>query len=225
MPNLVHVDIILLDIDGVLLPFGGTKNAEQYSDGRFHTTQGCIFPDCTMDALTSLLYRANNLFLDDKQKQCKHSTNSINDASSTSSCKLVLSSTWRARSDFIQDILDSFRVYATEKARSDPTVMKIWEPYLHSFFDITDPNFHSTRHAEIYSWVRNVHDIARNFIVRSWIALDDEDLVNVEGKMSQDAMDHSVFVKSSVGLTLEDVSLGIQLLERQHSILYSNVHR
>ncbi len=220
MPNLVLVDIIFLDIDGVLLPFGGT-NAEQSSEG-------CVFPDCTMDALTSLLHRANNLFLDDKPQQWQHSTNGIHDASSSPSCKLVLSSTWRARSDFIQDILDSFRVYATKKARSVPTVMQIWEPHLGSFFDITDPNFHSTRHDEIYSWLRQreqKQNQTSDFIVRSWIALDDEDLVSVEGKVSQDAMDHAVFIKSSVGLTLEDVSSGIQLLERQRSIFYSNVHR
>ena len=228
MPNLV--DIIFLDIDGVLLPFGGTTAAKQSS-----CTKGCIFPDCTMDALTTLLQRVNKLSLgDNKQKHCTKII--MDDAPTSSCCKLVLSSTWRARSNFIQDILDSFRAYANEKARLDPTVMQIWEPHLNSFFDITDPNLHSTRHDEIYNWLHqhqhpqnqsnnNGHDATRDFIVRSWIALDDEDLVNVEGRVSHDAKEHAVFIQSSVGLTLDDVSTAIQLLQRQHQKFYIKFHR
>lgn len=221
MPYLV--DIIFLDIDGVLLPFGGNVHAER------RYTQGCIFPDCTMDALTTLLQRANNI--------CRQGKRHDNDASSSSSsCKLVLSSTWRVRPDFIQDILSSFRAYTIEKSIKDPTIMSTWASHLDSFFDITDPNFHSTRHDEIYKWVQTnatttayTNNNARengkkDFIVRSWIALDDEDLVNVEGKVSNGATkDHAVLTKSSVGLTLDDVSLGIHLLERQCQLFYTEV--
>ena len=221
------VDIIFLDIDGVLLPFGGST-AEQSSDRRYRTTtQGCIFPDCTMDALTSLIVRAKNLSLGNDY----HAS-----SSSSCCCKIVLSSTWRARSDFIQDILDSFRAYATERARTDPTIMPIWESHLDSFFDITDPNLHSTRHDEIYHWVHtheqnlnqaniNAHNTTQDYIVRSWIALDDEDLVNVEGRVSQDAKDHAVLIQSSVGLTHKDVSFGMQLLEQQYQRFYSKGYR
>jgi hypothetical protein len=221
------VDIIFLDIDGVLLPFGGSTT-EQSSDRKCRTTQGCIFPDCTMDALTSLLDRANHISLGNDD----HAS-----PSSACCCKIVLSSTWRARSDFIQDILDSFRAYATEKARTDPTIMPVWESHLDSFFDITDPNLHSTRHDEIYHWVHtheqnlnqantnNAHNTTQDYIVRSWIALDDEDLVNVEGRVSQDAKDHAVLIQSSVGLTHKDVSFGMQLLEQQYQRFYSKGYR
>lgn len=224
------VDIIFLDIDGVLLPFGGTA-LEQSSNRKLNTTQGCIFPDCTMDALTSLLQRANNLSHEQHHPTKKREIDAS--SSSSSSCKIVLSSTWRARSNFIQEILDSFRAYATEKARTDPTVMEIWEPYLNSFFDITDPNFHSTRHDEIYNWLHqhqqnkaneNFRNTTQDFFVRSWIALDDEDLINVEGRVSHDAKDHAVSIKSSIGLTLGDVSLGIKLLGRQHRTFNSTVN-
>lgn len=220
------VDIIFLDIDGVILPFGGTAS-DQSSNRRLITAQGCIFPDCTMDALTSLLQRANNLSLEQHHPTKKREKDaSPSSSSSSSSCKLVLSSTWRARSNFIQEILDSFRAYATEKARTDPTVMEIWEPHLNSFFDITDPNIHSTRHDEIYNWLHQhqQNQTTQDFFVRSWIALDDEDLVHVEGRVLHDAKDHAVFIKSSVGLTYEDVSLGIQLLERQHRTFYSTAN-
>ncbi|KAL7544186.1 hypothetical protein ACHAWF_007565 [Thalassiosira exigua] len=46
------VDIIFLDIDGVLLPFGGVRDG-YIRDGSF--AEGCIFPNSAMDALTSLL--------------------------------------------------------------------------------------------------------------------------------------------------------------------------
>ena len=222
------VDVIFLDIDGVLLPFGGTR--DKYQNNK-PCTDGCLFPDCTMEALTTLMQCIRNL--------------SINN---NTSCEtviqgnpvLVLSSTWRARPEFIQDILLSFDVYAQNN--EDASILQTWKESkcLDSFFDITDPNYHSTRQDEIMKWVEeNVTNATKGkttnnnsqhttfssktakkeqCIVRSWIALDDEDLINVEGNVTQhsDVMkQHAVQTKSSVGLTLEDTEYGVQLIQKQ----------
>jgi hypothetical protein len=55
-----------------------------------------------------------------------------------------------------------------------------------------------------------------DFQVRSWIALDDEDLVNVEeGRKEKKAEKFAVKTESSIGLTLQDVAKGLKLLEDQ----------
>lgn len=231
MPQIIHppslVDVIFLDIDGVLLPFGGM------SIGYHHNEKSCIFPNCTMDALTKLMHDIYNI-----------SYNNNNTTTSTiqrGNPVLVLSSTWRARLQFIQDILSSFRAYVDSKsaavADDDEHLVKMWKEsssHLESFFDIVDPNYHSTRRDEIYKWVNehithtddtnnggkknnnNLRHQSQNFKVRSWIALDDEDLVNVEGiQHDDDTIKHAVQTKSSVGLTFEDAKLGLQLIEKQ----------
>lgn len=226
------VDVIFLDIDGVLLPFGGVRDTNYHKSDS--TADGCIFPDCTMDALTALLQQIQTISINTTATAIRGNP------------VLVLSSTWRARPEFIKDILSSFRAYyaatSTKKGLEDTT--STWEPHLQSFFDIVDPNYHATRHDEIYKWVNtyyatnatvrgkkqiifepqynstnnnnNNNGTNKKCIVRSWIALDDEDLVNLEGgRVSRDAMKHAVQTKSSVGLTLQDVRLGVRLLEKQ----------
>ena len=141
-----------------------------------------------MDALTKLMHDIYNI-----------SYNNNNTTTSTiqrGNPVLVLSSTWRARLQFIQDILSSFRVYVDSKSAAvadDEHLVKMWKEssHLDSFFDIVDPNYHSTRRDEIYKWVNEhmntdddnggkknnnlQHQKSQNFKVRSWIALDDED--------------------------------------------------
>ena len=152
---------------------------------------------------------------------------------------LVLSSTWRAQSHFIQDILASFRVYVEEKGEGDASTMIAWGDHLQAFFDICDPNFHSTRHDEIYKWVndnvvtqntmqhtsksKNKKNSKGQYTVRSWIALDDEDLVNVEGRVLEDAKKHALQTKSSVGLTLESVDFGVELIKMQIQEFHAGV--
>ena len=51
--------------------------------------------------------------------------------------------------------------------------------------------------------------------MRSWIALDDEDLVNVEATVSKDATNHAIQTKSSGGIASTDVDLGVRLAKRQ----------
>jgi hypothetical protein len=226
------VDIIFVDIDGVLLPFGDGSNAihEKYS-------KGCIFPDRIMDALTLLIKEMANLEFSVTNRSAKNRSAAHQHAAANTSIKgnpkLVLSSTWRARPDFIQDILSSFRSYSNNANASSK---EIWKTHLDSFFDITDPAYHSTRHEEIYNWVKSKTidrtkfvekfgtkgqqkkpastSVKQTFIIRSWIALDDEELVEVENAL-HGADKHAVKTTSSVGLTQTDVDLGMQLVKNQ----------
>lgn len=241
---MVLIDVIFLDIDGVLLPFGSAKKS--ISQDEDYKCDDCIFPNSTMDALTILLQKVGDISLTIKDKGNNQQIIRGNPV-------LVLSSTWRARQEFITDILDSFRGYVAfmqqkKNQQQQPEVQQIWRPHLDVFFDLVDPCHHATRHDEIFSWVRdnekgkqhrsNENDGSKkrkrrtpqeleciatmiDFRVRSWIALDDEDLVNVEeDRVENKAIPHAVKTESSVGLTSEDVDLGVSLLEDQMNAFY-----
>ncbi|KAL3817353.1 hypothetical protein ACHAXA_004479 [Cyclostephanos tholiformis] len=196
------VDIIFLDIDGVLLPFGdhhdilgGGAVPRTYADG-------CIFPDATMEALTTMLMELDE-----------------NGNMGTMNGRIVLSSSWRSRPRFVRDILSSFRSYVGSRCGKGTGKSRAWESIFghdFEFFDVTDTEFHSTRHDEVVNWINSATINGRGkFTIRSWIALDDEDLVNVEGRIMTDAIRHAVRTISSVGLTLDDVNVAMRLLERQ----------
>jgi len=214
MPNLV--DVILLDIDGVLLPFGD-NTSDGYNNNETSTQDSCLFPDNTMHALTMLLQKMSNLSFNTTSNHVKNG-NPV----------LVLSSTWRARPEFIRDILNSFQIYANKKGSKDASILQTWKEAncLDSFFDITDPSYHSTRHDEIMKWVKENTTTSvvgenkkhkKSFVVRSWIALDDEDIVAVEGQQHKEMLEHAVQTNSSNGLTKEDVALGVELIKKQIS--------
>ncbi|KAK1748558.1 hypothetical protein QTG54_000497 [Skeletonema marinoi] len=232
---MVPVDVIFLDIDGVLLPFGSAKKSSQDED---YKCDDCIFPKSTMNALTKLLQKVGDISLKIKDGNNKQQTIKGNPV-------LVLSSTWRAQQEFINDILNSFKGYVAFVQQQE--VQQIWKPHLDAFFDLVDPCYHATRHDEIFSWIRdnergkNNHNnnssnkkrkrrtpqelecssLVVDFQVRSWIALDDEDLVNVEeDRVEKKAIPHAVKTESSVGLTLQDVQLGVKLLEDQMHAFY-----
>ena len=197
------VDIVFLDIDGVLLPFG--DNSHILGGGvDLHTTytSGCIFPDSTMEALSTLLMTLDDMRLGGLMMNTK----------------IVLSSSWRSRQEFVSDILTSFQSFTKSRGARDEKISMAWENTFgggskgYEFFDVTDTKYHLTRHNEILNWI----DCARingmgQFTIRSWIALDDEDLVNVDDRM----IGHAVQTLSIVGLTLRDVNVAIRLLEKQ----------
>ena len=237
---MIAVDVIFLDIDGVLLPFGSAKKKSNQDED--FKCDDCIFPNSTMEALTKLLQKVGDIFLMIKDSNNQQQTVKGNPV-------LVLSSTWRAQQEFIADILDSFKGYVAFVQQQQPEVEQIWKPHLDAFFGIVDPCYHATRHDEIFSWVSWVRDNATekhshknssnkkrkrrtpqelectstvvDFQVRSWIALDDEDLVNVEeNRVEVKAIPHAVKTESSVGLTLHDADLGVKLLEDQMKAFY-----
>ncbi|GAX16644.1 hypothetical protein FisN_23Lh227 [Fistulifera solaris] len=137
------------------------------------STCGAIFPDATLHALSQILY-------------------AIPDA------LLVLSSTWRAQKNMIDDIIESFQIYGNAH---DSPLARITE-----FYDVTDTSYHDERQYEIYRYLQNNRP-------RAWIALDDEDLLLDRYRNSFEG--RAIAVSSPVGLTSADADLAIRLLQQQ----------
>lgn len=79
---------LFLDIDGVLLPFGGNGGESSgLSSNCCFICDGCLFPNRNLSALTQILEAFPTI-------------------------SIVLSSTWRVQPKFRQQIIDSFRAYA-----------------------------------------------------------------------------------------------------------------
>ena len=116
--------------------------------------------------------------------------------------KLVLSSTWRVREDFIQDIVDAIRGYGIK---------------FEGFFSITDPTMHSERQWEIENWLSNQR--TRDYEKIVWLAFDDEELLegDVNKKFRDRFIGHVVKTKSQKGLTMDDVKNAIRLWNIQIS--------
>jgi HAD domain in Swiss Army Knife RNA repair proteins len=165
--------VIFLDVDGVLLPFGDTPTTATNSS----TTEGSLFPDSCLAAFSTIL----SAFVD---------------------ARVVLSSTWRVRKDFRDQILDSLRTFGKKFGGPLETLR---------FFDITDPSIHSTRQAEIDSWLQ------ANEYRGAWVALDDEELVDGEENRSRRLtfLEKVVRTRSHTGLTLEDAQHAVSLLYGQ----------
>jgi HAD domain in Swiss Army Knife RNA repair proteins len=149
-----------------------------------------LFPRSTLEAFRRLL-QATNHPLD---------------------CKVVLSSTWRVRDDFVRDIVDALRDFGIPMAAEDEDF----------FYDITDPKLHSERQWEIRDWMQkkgqnDVSSSSSALPVEAWLALDDEDLL--DGDVNERYRDmfrgHVIKTKSSEGLTMQDVDDAIQLWEAQ----------
>jgi hypothetical protein len=123
----------------------------------------------------------------------------------TPGSQLVLSSTWRVRDDYIQDILKALQDFGIP---------------IQDFHGITDPNLHSERQWEIYDWLQKQQqqqltaNISQDII---WLALDDEELLDgdVNAKYRNVFSGHVIKTESRVGLTMNDVESAIVLWEAQ----------
>jgi hypothetical protein len=176
--------IIFLDIDGVLLPFPTTTTTttkEDHEDENNIATQS-LFPSSTVHALKYLLDETG--------------------------ADLVLSSTWRVRPDYRQDVVDCLQQGYGIK--------------MDQFYDITDPNMHSERQWEIAQWLQlqSSNDQADQPII-IWLALDDENLLDGDANQKYRQMfeGHVIQTMSDVGLTMEDAIRGVQLWKKQLSSL------
>jgi hypothetical protein len=94
--------VIFLDVDGVILPFGDNLPVTT-------TTDGSLFPDSCLAALTLI-------------------------ASEFSNVQLVLSSTWRVRASFRAQIIESLRLYGRKFGGPLESIefYDITDPLLHS---------------------------------------------------------------------------------------------
>mmetsp|Transcript_18770 Transcript_18770/g.42684 ORF Transcript_18770/g.42684 Transcript_18770/m.42684 type:complete len:199 (-) Transcript_18770:490-1086(-) len=121
----------------------------------------------------------------------------------TPGSKWVLSSTWRVRKDFIQDIIDSIQGFGIE---------------FEGFFDITDPNMHSERQWEIERWLSNQRK-QRKYDKIVWLALDDEELIegDVNERFREVFEGHVIKTESHKGLTMKDVDDAVESWNNQLS--------
>jgi hypothetical protein len=116
--------------------------------------------------------------------------------------KLVLSSTWRVREDYVHDILLCLQHFGID---------------IENFYDITDPNMHSERQWEIQAWLSKKQAELGADETIAWLAIDDEDLE--QGEANERYRDlflgHAVKTVSHVGLTMQDVEIALNLWRRQ----------
>ena len=122
----------------------------------------------------------------------------------TKGAKWVLSSTWRVRNEFIQDILNAVHEFGLQDFVFD---------------DITDPALHSERQWEIQDWLtKNYLNYPNDHKKKlCWLALDDEELIEGETneKFKKLFDGHVIKTKSDVGLTMTDVDLALSLWNKQ----------
>jgi HAD domain in Swiss Army Knife RNA repair proteins len=165
--------VIFLDVDGVLLPFGDAPRSATISS----QTEGSIFPDSCLSAFSTILSAFHNP-------------------------RVVLSSTWRVRKEFCDQIIDSLQAFGRKFGGPLENIR---------FYDTTDPTIHSTRQAEIDAWLQ------ANEYRRAWIALDDEELVDGPENRSRRIafLNKAVRTRSHIGLTSEDAHHAVSLLCEQ----------
>lgn len=138
-----------------------------------------LFPDRTLAALSTIL---------------KHTA-----------AVVVLSSTWRVKVEFRQQILDAFQYYNDGNAGACLP---------QKFHDVTDIENHSERQWEIRDWVLTHHHT-----IEAWVALDDEELLEEEKneQYRSEFEGHIVKTISSLGLTGKDAQTTIRLLKQQRN--------
>ena len=200
--------VIFLDIDGVLLPFGNDdddgKTCDDSSKGKDNYNNGKkLFPRRCIEPFRAILEHTNAT-----------ATGGDSGGGDTKLVKLILSSTWRMRPTFVQDIIDCFVAYGLP---------------IQEFYDTTSLTIHSLRQHEIADWIiRNTTDTddddknkkhrrpRRQKMKKKicWIALDDEDLLEDE-KYQKMFQNHFIMTDSKVGLTMDDATKAIKMWNEQ----------
>jgi hypothetical protein len=176
--------IVFLDVDGVLLPFGDNIPA---------LSQGILFDEACLRSLSHLLAAP---------------------LPQGASAQLVLSSTWRARPELIDDILAEFRRYGA--AHPGSPLLALGQAG--RFFDTTAVNQFGARQHEIARWLAQ-REASGQAAPAAWVCIDDEELLLGKVCSSRRAFfeGHVVQTRSEVGLTLELAETAAALLRGQLS--------
>jgi len=139
-------------------------------------------------------------------QQKLHALSVLLDAFVDDDVAVVLASSWRVDATLEQSVLDQFHEYSAELLRSFP-----------GFYDTTDPALLSSRQLEIYQWLEQQEQNDKDYQLRAWVALDDLELL--EGAANQKHRGkfegHVVKPDKSVGLTVDQVNLAIELIHNQ----------
>jgi len=174
--------LVFLDIDGVLLPFG---------DGVAAIEPPAILSDGCLGALSQLLAAP---------------------LPGGAAAEVVLSSTWRARPAFINDILADFRRYGAAHPTSPLATLGATQ----HFYDTTSVNVFGPRQHEIAVWLER--RTARGEVApAAWVCLDDEELLIGKACATRREVfeGHVVQTLSDVGLTASLADRGVELLRSQ----------
>lgn len=175
---------LFLDIDGVLLPFGDNVPALK---------PGTLFDEGCLRSLSQLLAAP---------------------LPQGASAQVVLSSTWRARPELIDNILAEFQRYGS--AHPGSPLLALGQSG--RFFDTTAVNQFGARQHEIASWLAR-REASGQAAPAAWVCIDDEELLLGKACSSRRALfeGHVVQTRSEVGLTPELAEAAAALLRDQLS--------
>ncbi len=141
----------------------------------------------------------------------EHTLQALSTIVEATNAVIVLSSTWRVAECFRNQIYQAFLHYGLVHPDS-PLGTTIT-----TFLDMTDPHYHANRQWEIYRWLQHYQRRHATQRIISWVALDDEELL--EGDKNQiykrHFEGHVVKTNSQTGLTMDDAMLAIQLFQQQ----------
>ena len=193
---------LFLDIDGVLLPFGGSDDA---SNDTHNDTHNDTTNDTSNDTSNDTPNDPTNATApptydpDAFPKSTLHALNHI--LAQVPHLHIVLSSTWRCGGGQ-QTILDQFAA----------STLHPLSTFMTTFVHTTDLNQHDHRQWEIASWLKNNTQGTNNDL--RWVALDDEELLLGTDNEKHAALfqGHCVKTTSSLGLTWWDAKKAIAIL-------------
>lgn len=178
--------VVFLDIDGVLLPFGGTSDVSPSSCN-------ALFPDSTLAAL-SLLLDGIAAFPTPENNVPRWTT------------RVVLSSTWRVHPQYRQEIVDSCRLYGKQ----------FGGPLRKFHLDgITNAELHSFRQAEIDDWLQRQQNEDESIAAWVALD-DEDLLGGSKNAPRRHYFDGRVVqTHSAIGLTEHDARTALRLLHQQ----------
>jgi len=203
-----NVNVIFLDIDGVLLPHDALS-VDQCSvclepnstRPKFvhANSESTIYPLCLRCARKQIpptSFSAPGRF----PRRCLEALELIVSSSlSSTAVQIVLSSTWRCDGSAVAHILREFEEFGGRLAE------------ITELDHVTDPAAHSVRQHEIMGWFGDpVH--RRVPLIGNWIAVDDDSSIADDGKHREEMRGHAVVVDSQRGLTMADARAAARLL-------------